>query len=60
LTWDLRQQVRSDQLPEVTFSRYDAAGTTIEGTVKYRLDGGKWKQCAANCQLSIVNSQLSK
>ena len=58
LTCDLPQQVRSDQLPEVTFSRYNAAGKTIEGTVKYRLDGGKWKQCAANCQLSIVNSQL--
>ena len=58
LTCDLPQKVRSDQLPEVTFSRYNAAGKTIEGTVKYRLDGGKWKECPANCPLSIVNSQL--
>ena len=57
LTCDLPQQVRSDQMPKVTFSRYNAAGKTIEGTVKYRLDGGKWKECPANSQLSI-NSQL--
>ena len=57
LTCDLPQKVRSDQMPKVTFSRYNAAGKTIEGTVRYRLDGGKWKECAANSQLSI-NSQL--
>ena len=57
LTCDLPQKVRSDQMPKVTFSRYNAAGKTIEGTVKYRLDGGKWKECPANSQLSI-NSQL--
>ena len=58
LTCDLPQKVRSDQMPKVTFSRRNAAGKEIEGTVKYRLDGGKWQQAAANCQLSIVNYQL--
>ena len=53
LTCDLPQKVRSDQMPKVTFSRRNAAGKEIEGTVKYRLDGGKWQQAAANCQLSI-------
>ena len=58
LTCDLPQQVRSDQLPQVTFSRRNAAGKNIDGQVKYRLDGGKWKQAAANSQLSIFNAQL--
>ena len=58
LMCDLPQKVRSDQMPKVTFSRRNAAGKEIEGTVKYRLDGGKWQQAAANCQLSIVNYQL--
>ena len=58
LTCDLPQKVRSDQMPQVTFNRYNAAGKAIDGNVKYRLDGGKWQQCAANSQLSIVNSQL--
>ena len=58
LTCDVPQKVRSDQMPKVTFNRYNAAGKAIEGTVKYRLDGGKWQQCPANSQLSIVNSQL--
>ena len=57
LTCDLPQKVRSDQLPEVTFSRYNAAGKTIDGQVKYRLDGGKWQQCAANVQCSMFNVQ---
>ena len=58
LTCDLPQKVRNDQLPEVTFSRRNAAGKEIEGQVKYRLDGGKWKQCAANSQFSVLSSQL--
>ena len=58
LTCDLPAQVRSDQLPQVTFVRRNAAGKEIVGQVKYRLDGGKWKQCLANSQLSIFNSQL--
>ncbi len=58
LTCNLPQQVRSDQLPDVTFSRRNAAGKEIAGTVKYRLDGGKWKECAANVQCSIFNVQL--
>jgi hypothetical protein len=58
LTCDLPQKVRNDEMPEVTFSRRNAAGKEIEGTVKYRLDGGKWKECAANSQLSIVNYQF--
>ena len=58
LTCSLPQKVRKDQMPKVTFSRRNAAGKEIEGMVKYRLDGGKWQQCAANSQLPIVNSQL--
>ncbi len=48
LTCDLPQQVRSDQLPKVTFTRRNAAGQEIEGQVRYRIDGGKWRECAAN------------
>lgn len=58
LTCDVPQQVRSDQMPKVTFNRYNAAGKTIEGTVKYRLDGGKWRECAANVQCSLSSGQL--
>ena len=48
LTCSMPQKVRSDQMPQVTFSRRNAAGKEIEGVVKYRVDGGKWKECAAN------------
>ena len=58
LTCTLPDQVRSDQLKDITINRYNAAGKEIAGTVKYRIDGGKWKQCEANCQLSIGNYQL--
>ena len=58
LTCDLPQQVRADQLPKVTFSRRNAAGREIDGSVKYRIDNGKWLQGAANSPLSVVGSQL--
>ena len=58
LSCDLPQQVRADQLPAITFSRRNAAGTEIAGTVSYRIDGKKWQQCEANSQLSALNAQL--
>ena len=48
LTCDIPEQIRKDQLPSVTFNRRNAAGKEIAGTVKYCIDGGKWKECAAN------------
>ena len=54
----LPQQLRADELPEVTFSRRNAAGNEIAGTVRYRLDGGRWKECAANVPCDILNAQL--
>ena len=48
LTCDIPEQIRKDQLPPVTFNRRNAAGKEIAGTVRYCLDGGKWKECAAN------------
>ena len=48
LTCDIPEQIRKDQLPPVTFNRRNAAGKEIAGTVKYCIDGGKWKECAAN------------
>ena len=50
LTCDIPEQVRKDQLPPLTFHRRNAAGKEIAGTVKYRIDGGKWNECAANVQ----------
>ena len=58
LTCDIPQKVRSDQMPNVTFTRCNAAGQPIAGQVKYRLDGGKWQQCDANSPVSLSKGQL--
>ena len=58
LTCDLPQQVRSDELPKVTFSRYNAAGKPLAGKVKYRVDGGKWQQADANAPRALFSGQL--
>ena len=58
LTCNMPQQVRSDQMPKVTFTRCNAAGKEIAGTVRYRIDNGKWQQAAANSSLFIFNSSL--
>ena len=52
LTCDLPEQVRSDRMPTVTFSRRNAAGQEIDGIVRYRIDGGKWQKANANVQSS--------
>ncbi len=58
LTCNLPQQVRGDQLPQVTFTRCNAAGKEIAGTVRYRLNGGKWNTCAANAALTLFPKNM--
>ena len=58
LTCDLPQQVRSDKRPQVTFSRRNAAGREIAGTVSYRIDRGKWQQAAANAPHALLPASL--
>ena len=58
LTCDIPEQIRKDQLPPVTFNRRNAAGKEIAGTVKYRVDGGKWKECAASSSVFHLPSSI--
>ena len=58
LTCDIPEQIRKDQLPPLTFNRRNAAGKEIAGTVKYCLDGGKWKECAANSSVFHLPSSI--
>jgi len=58
LTCDIPEQVRKDQLPPLTFHRRNAAGKEIAGTVKYRIDGGKWNECAANASIFHLPSPI--
>ena len=58
LTCNIPQQVRSDQMPEVTFTRRNAAGKEIAGKMKYRIDGGKWTECSANVPQSAAKWRL--
>ncbi len=58
LTCNIPQQVRRDQLPQVTFHRYNAAGKEIVGELRYRLDNGRWKEVAVNQSLAILPSSL--
>ena len=58
LTCDVPQRVRVDQIQPMTFQRRNAAGSEIAGTVRYRLDGGEWKEVAANVQCSVANVPL--
>ena len=53
LTCNLPSQVRSDQLPSVTFTRRNAAGKEIAGNVSYRLDNEKWQQASANVAIAL-------
>lgn len=59
LTCNLPSQVRNDQLPQITFSRRNAAGNDISGTIAYRIDGKKWQTCEANAPLTSSPSPLA-
>ncbi len=58
LTCNLPQKVRSDELPQVTFTRCNAAGKEIAGMVRYRLDNNKWKTCDANAAFTLFPKNM--
>lgn len=60
LTCNLPKQVRSDQMPLVTFTRRNAAGKEITGKMKYRIDGGKWLQTSANAPTALPTLKSGK
>ena len=60
LTCNLPEQVRSDQLPLVTFARRNAAGKVITGKMKYRIDNGKWLQTSANVPTALPTLKSGK
>ncbi len=58
LSCDVSQRIRIDEIQPITFYRRNAAGSEIAGTVRYRLDGGAWKECTANTKQSILHAKL--
>lgn len=58
LTCDVPQRIRRDQIRPVTFYRRNAAGNEIEGTVRYRIDEGKWQEVKANTGIEAFSPQL--
>ena len=59
LSCNISQRIRVDEIQPITFYRRNAAGSEIAGTVRYRLDGGDWKECAANAPFSVLRSPFS-
>ncbi len=58
LTCNIDDKIRADKRPTVTFSRMNAAGKEISGTVRYRIDDGRWNECAANAEQDIIGKSL--
>ena len=54
LSCDVPQRIRVDKIKPTTFYRRNAAGNEIEGTIRYRVDGGNWQSCAANTASSVL------
>ncbi len=59
LSCNVSQRIRVDEIKPVTFYRRNAAGGEIAGTVRYRIDGNEWKECAANTPHAVLSSQLA-
>ena len=58
LSIDLAEQVLAESEPVMTLHLRNAAGQSVEGTVKYRIDKGPWQSVASNqpCRLPALAS----
>ena len=59
LSCNVPQRIRIDEIKPVSFYRRNAAGNEIEGTVRYRIDEGVWKECAANTPIDVLSKDLT-
>lgn len=58
LSLELPEKVIGEELPMITFSLRNAAGTALDGEVNYQLDNGKWLQAKANTPSNILTNEL--
>lgn len=56
---DLPQQELRDKLHTITFTLRNAAGTPIDGQVRWQLDGGSWHETPANKATDISSQPLA-
>ena len=50
---DMPKRIEVDSLKTVTFAYRNASGMPISSMLKYRLDGGEWKEAEANAPIAI-------
>ncbi len=55
---DLTKQMLKEKMPVVVFHLRNAAGTELNGTVSYRIDGKKWQQTEINTPLTDALHKL--
>ena len=53
LTVNLPKRIEADSLKTVTFAYRNASGMPISSKLKYRIDGGDWKEAEANAPVLI-------
>lgn len=53
LSCDLPEKVLRDSLKSFTFTRFNAAGNSIDGKVLYQIDRGRWQTVAAKQNVSL-------
>ena len=54
LTVNLPKRIEADSLKTVTFAYRNASGMPIASNLKYRIDGGEWKDAEANAPISMA------
>ena len=59
LSIDLAEQVLIDDNPTMTFHLRNAAGSDIDATVRYRIDGGRWLKAKTTEKLSLTTLRLA-
>ncbi len=58
LSCNISKRIRQDIINPLIFYRRNAAGNEIAGKVRYRIDGGEWKECAANEPVAVLDSRM--
>lgn len=58
LTVDLEEKILAESKPVMTFHLRNAAGTDLNETVSYRIDGGAWQTAATRSAVAVWQSQL--
>ena len=60
LTIELNEKILAEDMPQMKLHLLNVAGNDVSATIRYQIDGGKWKSAASNTPIDLPKLKSGK